>query len=59
MNELIRDIEFFKEVIIAFTEGASDEKQIMIQRIENRLAWLQDELDAFESIADEGLEDAT
>ena len=59
MNDLIRDIEFFKEVIIAFTEGASDEKQIMIQRIENRLAWLQDELDAFESIADEGLEDAT
>ena len=58
MNDLIRDIEFFKEVIIAFTEGASDEKQIMIQRIENRLAWLQDELDAFESIADEELEDA-
>ena len=59
MNELVRDIEFFKEVIIAFTEGASDEKRMMIQRIENRLAWLQDELDAFESIADEGLEDAT
>ena len=59
MNDLIRDIEFFKEVIIAFTEGASDEKRMMIQRIENRLAWLQDELDAFESIADEGLEDAT
>ena len=58
MNDLIRDIEFFKEVIIAFTEGASDEKQIMVQRIENRLAWLQDELDAFESIVDEGLEDA-
>ena len=59
MNDLIRDIEFFKEVIIAFTEGASDEKRMMVQRIENRLAWLQDELDAFESIADEGLEDAT
>ena len=58
MNDLIRDIEFFKEVIIAFTEGASDEKQIMVQRIENRLAWLQDELDAFESTGDEGLEDA-
>ena len=59
MNDLIRDIEFFKEVIIAFTEGASDEKRMMVQRIENRLAWLQDELDAFESIGDEGLEDAT
>ncbi len=52
MNELIRDIEFFKEVIIAFTEGASDEKRMMIQRIENRLAWLQDELDAFEALED-------
>jgi len=59
MNDLIRDIEFYKEVIIAFTEGASDEKRMMIQRIENRLAWLQDELEAFESIEDEGLEDAT
>ena len=57
MNELIRDIEFFKEVIIAFTEGASDEKRMMIQRIENRLAWLQDELDAFEAL-EEVLEDA-
>ena len=59
MNDLIRDIEFYKEVIIAFTEGASDEKRMMVQRIENRLAWLQDELEAFESIEDEGLEDAT
>lgn len=57
MNDLIRDIEFFKEVIIAFTEGASDEKRMMVQRIENRLAWLQDELDAFEAL-EEVLEDA-
>lgn len=57
MNDLIRDIEFFKEVIIAFTEGASDEKRMMVQRIENRLAWLQDELDAFEALQ-EVLEDA-
>ena len=52
MNDLIRDIEFFKEVIIAFTEGASDEKRMMIQRIENRLSWLQDELDAYEALED-------
>ena len=52
MNDLIRDIEFYKEVIIAFTEGASDEKRMMIQRIENRLAWLQDELEAFEALED-------
>ena len=57
MNDLIRDIEFFKEVLIAFTEGASDEKRMMVQRIENRLAWLQDELDAFEAL-EEVLEDA-
>ena len=57
MNDLIRDIEFFKEVIIAFTEGASDEKRMMVQRIENRLAWLQDELDAFEAL-EEVIEDA-
>ena len=52
MNDLIRDIEFFKEVIIAFTVGASDEKRMMVQRIENRLAWLQDELEAFEALED-------
>ena len=52
MNDLIRDIEFFEEVIIAFTEGASDEKRMMVQRIENRLAWLQDELEAFEALED-------
>lgn len=50
MNDLIRDIEFFKEVIIAFTEGASDEKQIMVQKIENRITRLQDELEAFEAL---------
>ena len=43
MNDLIRDIEFFKEVIIAFTEGAS---------IENRITRLQDELEAFEALED-------
>ena len=52
MNDLIRDIEFFKEVIIAFTEGASDEKQIMVQMIENRITRLQDALEAFEALED-------
>ena len=52
MNDLIRDIEFYKEVIIAFTEGASDEKRMMVQRIENRITRLQDELEAFEAIED-------
>ena len=53
MNDVIRDIEFLQEVIIAFTEGASDEKRMMVQMIENRIAKMQDELEAFE-----GLEDA-
>ena len=35
---------------IALREGASDEKRMMVQRIENRLARLQDELDAFEAL---------
>ena len=52
MNDLIRDIEFFQNVIIAFNEGASDEKQIMVQMIENRITRLQDELEAFEALED-------
>ena len=52
MNDVIRDIEFFKEVIIAFTEGASDEKRMMVQMIENRIAKMQDELEAFEALED-------
>ena len=48
MNDLIRDIEFFKEMLIAFTEGASDEKHMMIQMIENRIAKMQSEIDDFE-----------
>ena len=48
MNDLIRDIEFFQEVIIAFTEGASDEKRMMVQMIENRIAKMQSELETFE-----------
>lgn len=48
MNDIITDIEFFKNIIIAFTEGASDDKQIMVQMIENHISKLQQELDAFE-----------
>jgi hypothetical protein len=51
MNDLIRDIRFFEEVIIAFTEGASDEKRMMIQRIENRITKMQSELKTFEKEA--------
>lgn len=50
MNDLIRDIEFLQEVIIAFTEGASDEKAGMVQMIENRIAKMQGEIEAFEAI---------
>lgn len=52
MNDVIRDIEFFEEVIIAFTEGASDEKRMMVQRIENRIAKMQAEVDLFEMEAE-------
>ena len=50
MNDVIRDIEFLQEVIIAFTEGASDEKRMMVQMIENRIAKMQSEIEAFEAI---------
>ena len=50
MNDVIRDIEFLQEVIIAFTEGASDEKRAMVQMIENRITKMQDELKTFEAI---------
>ena len=49
MNDVIRDIEFLQEVIIAFTEGASDEKRAMVQMIENRITKMQDELKTFEA----------
>ena len=52
MNDLIRDIEFLQKVIIAFTEGASDEKAGMVQMIENRITRLQGELEAFEALED-------
>lgn len=48
MNDMIRDIEFLQEVIIAFTEGASDEKRMMVQMIENRIDKMQGEIDDFE-----------
>jgi hypothetical protein len=52
MNDLIRDIEFLQEVIIAFTEGASDEKMSMVQMIENRISKMQNELEVFEMEAE-------
>jgi hypothetical protein len=52
MNDMIRDIEFLQEVIIAFTEGASDEKRMMVQMIENRIAKMQGEVDLFEMEAE-------
>ncbi len=48
MNDMIRDIEFLQEVIIAFTEGASDEKRMMIDAIEKRIAKMESEIDDFE-----------
>ena len=48
MNDMIRDIEFLQNVIIAFTEGASDEKRMMVQMIENRITKMQGEIDDFE-----------
>ena len=48
MNDMIRDIEFLQNVIIAFTECASDEKRMMIDAIEKRIAKMESEIDDFE-----------
>jgi len=48
MNDMIRDIEFLQSVIVAFTEGASDEKRMMIDAIEKRIAKMESEIDDFE-----------
>ena len=38
MNDLIRDIEILESAIIAFTEGASDEKLMSLNSLEGLIA---------------------
>jgi hypothetical protein len=38
MVEILDEISFLESVLIAMQEGASDEKRMMMQAIENRIA---------------------
>ena len=38
MNDIFDEINFLESVLIAMEEGASDEKRMMMQAIENRIA---------------------
>ena len=48
MVDVIDEIEFLNSVLIAMQEGASDEKRMMMQAIENRIARKQKIMDDFE-----------
>lgn len=38
MVDVLDEVEFLNSVLIAMQEGASDEKRMMMQAIENRIA---------------------
>lgn len=48
MNDIIEDIEVLQNAIIAFTEGASDEKRMAVHSLSALLAEKQHILDTFE-----------
>lgn len=48
MNDIIQDIEVLQNAIIAFTEGASDEKRMALHSMSVLLAEKQHILDTFE-----------
>ena len=48
MNDIIKDIEVLQNAIIAFTEGASDEKRTALHSMSVLLAEKQHILDTFE-----------
>jgi hypothetical protein len=51
MVELLDEIEFLNSVLIAMQEGASDEKRMAMQAIENRIAKKQKIISDFEKEA--------
>jgi len=48
MVEVFDEIDFLNSVLIAMQEGASDEKRMMMQAIENRIARKQKFIEDFE-----------
>lgn len=49
MNDVIRDIEVLENAVIAFTEGASDEKYAALYSLEKLLIEKKDQVTEFES----------
>jgi hypothetical protein len=48
MNDVIRDIEVLENILIAFQEGASDEKRMAVNAVERLLKEKQKIVDDFE-----------
>lgn len=48
MVDVLDEVEFLNSVLIAMQEGASDEKRMMMQAIENRIAKKLAVVDDFE-----------
>ena len=49
MVDILDEIEFLKNVLIAMREGASDEKRMMMDAIENRIKVKEDMVADFEA----------
>lgn len=49
MVDILNEVEFLKDVLIAMREGASDEKRMMMNAIENRIKVREDAIADFEA----------
>ena len=49
MVDILNEVEFLKDVLIAMREGASDEKRMMMDAIENRIKVREDAIADFEA----------
>mgnify|MGYP003119309125 CR=1 FL=1 len=49
MVDVLNEIDFLKDVLITMREGASDEKRMMMNAIENRIKVKEDEVADFEA----------
>ena len=49
MVDVLNEIDFLKDVLIAMREGASDEKRMMMNAIENRIKVKENEVADFEA----------
>jgi hypothetical protein len=56
MVDILDEVEFLRSVLIAMQEGASDEKRMMMQAIENRISKKLAIVDDFENAEAPGVE---